>query len=260
MEQNTNYVYEDEMEIDLKELFFVLLNKWHLIALSGILCAFIGLAAAMFFIPEKFESKTSIYIYNQQSDNMTYNDLQTGSSLTKDYEVLVKGRTVLESAVEKLDLDLTYEQINGMVTVSVPASTRIVEITVESTDPYLSRDIADTVREIASKSIAEVMGVDAVNVVETANLPEQKSSPSVSKFTVLGGMLGGVLACGIVVLLFLLNDTIRTQDDVEKYLGLSTLGIIPMDDALVSAEKKRKKAQKNEKKKSVPKAVKKAKV
>ena len=100
------------------------------------------------------------------------------------------------------------------------------------------------------------MGVDAVNVVETANLPEGKSSPSVSKFTLLGGMAGGVLACGIVVLLFLLNDTICTQDDVEKYLELSTLGIIPMDDALVRDEKKRKKMQKSSKKKSVPKRTK----
>ena len=256
MEQNTNYVYEDEMEIDLKELFFALLNKWYLICVSGVLCALIGLLAAMFLIPEKFESKTSIYIYNQQSDNMTYNDLQTGSTLTKDYEILVKGRTVLENAIEKLDLDLTYEQLNGMVTVTVPASTRIVEITVETTDPYLSRDIADAIREISSKNIAEVMGVDAVNVVETANLPEKKSSPSISKFTVLGGMAGGVLACGVVVLFFLLNDTIRTQDDVEKYLGLSTLGIIPMDDTLVADEKKRKKAQKSLKKQSVPKRTK----
>lgn len=253
MEQNANYMYEDEMEIDLKELFFVLLNKWHLIVISGLLCALLGLAAAMFLIPEKFESKTSIYIYNQQNESMTYNDLQTGSTLTKDYEVLVKGRTVLESAVEKLDLDLTYEEINSMVTVSVPASTRIVEITVGTTDPYLSRDIADAVREISSKSIADVMGVDAVNVVETANLPEIKSSPSIKKFTLLGGMIGGVLACGLVVLMFLLNDTIRTQDDVEKYLGLSTLGIIPMDDTLVADEKKRKKVMKNAKKKSVPK-------
>ena len=256
MEQNKNYAYEDEMEIDLKELFFVLLNKWHMIALTAFLCALIGLSAAKFLMPEKFESKTSIYIYNQQNENMTYNDLQTGSSLTKDYEVLVKGRTVLESAVEKLDLDLTYEEINSMITVSVPASTRIVEITAETTDPYLSRDIADAVREIASKSIAEIMGVDAVNVVETANLPEKKSSPSVSKYTVLGGMLGGALACGIVVLMFLLNDTIRTKDDVEKYLGLSTLGIIPMDDALAASEKKRKKMQKAAKKKSVPKRTK----
>lgn len=256
MEQNQTYIYEDEMEIDLKELFFVLLNKWYLIALSGLLCALIGLVSAMFLIPEKFESKTSIYIYNQQNENVTYTDLQTGSTLTKDYEVLVKGRTVLESAIEKLGLDLTYETMNGMVSVNVPTSTRIVEIAVQTTDPYLSRDIADAVREISSKSIAEVMGVDAVNVVETANLPEKKCSPSISKFTLIGGMLGIVLSCGIVVAMFLLNDTIRTQDDVEKYLGLSTLGIIPIDETLVADEKKRKKAQKSSKKKSVPKRTK----
>lgn len=249
MEQKQTYLYEEEIEIDLKELFLVLLNKWHLILSSGLLCALIGLVCAMFVIPEKFESKTSIYIYNQQTENVTYTDLQTGSTLTKDYEVLVKGRTVLESAVEKLGLDLTYEEINDMVSVNVPASTRIVEISVQTTDPYLSRDIADAVREISSKNIAEVMGVDAVNVVEKANLPEEKCSPSVTKFILIGGMLGVVLACGVAVVMFLLNDTIRTQDDVEKYLGLSTLGVIPMDETLVANEKKRKKVQKTNAKK-----------
>lgn len=255
MEQNQSY-YEDEMEIDLKELFFALSQKWYLIGLSVFLCAVLGLLSAMFLIPEKFESRTSIYIYNQQSENMTYTDLQTGSTLTKDYEVLVKGRTVLESAVEALDLDLTYEQINSMVTVNVPANTRIVEIVVQTTDPYLSRDIADAVREISSKNISKVMGVDAVNVVEKANLPEKKCSPGITKFTLLGAVAGLVISCGIIIVLFLLNDTIRTQDDVEKYLGLSTIGIIPLDDTLVADEKKRKRAQKSIKKKSVPKRTK----
>lgn len=255
MEQNQSY-YEDEMEIDLKELFFALSQKWYLISLSVFFCAVLGLLSAMFLIPEKFESRTSIYIYNQQSENMTYTDLQTGSTLTKDYEVLVKGRNVLESAVEALDLDLTYEEINSMVTVNVPANTRIVEIVVQTTDPYLSKDIADAVREISSKNISRVMGVDAVNVVEKANLPEKKCSPSISKFTLLGAVAGLVISCGIIIVLFLLNDTIRTQDDVEKYLGLSIIGIIPLDDTLAADEKKRKKAQKSTKKKSVPRRTK----
>ena len=254
MEQNTNYVNEDEIEIDLGELFFALLNKWYLIALSGMACALICLLMTMFLIPEKFVSKTSIYIYNQQNENnMTYNDLQTGSTLTKDYEILVKGRNVLENVIEKLDLDLTYKKLNKMVSVSVPSNTRIVEIAVETTDPYLSRDIADAVREISSKNIAEVMGVDAVNVVEKANLPEEKSSPSVLKFTLLGAIAGVFLACATVVFLTIINDTICTQDDVEKYLDLSTIGIIPLDDTLVSAEKKRKKTKKTPGRQPLPK-------
>lgn len=238
MEENRSY--EEEIVIDLKELIYTLLDKWLMIVISAFLCALIGMCASMFLMPEKFQSKTSIYIYNQQDDGMTYSDLQTGSTLTKDYEVLIKGRTVLESVIEKLDLDLSYGNLYGMVSVSVPDSTRIVEITVETTDPYLSREIADEVRETASANIAEVMGVDAVNVVEKANLPDKKSGPSIKKYTVLGGMAGGVLVCSIIVVLFLFNDTIRTQDDVERYLGLSTLGIIPVNENADAGKKKRR--------------------
>lgn len=253
MEQKTTFLSEEQMEIDLKELVYTLLRKWYLIMIVALLGAVIGFVYVKFFIPETFRSKTSIYIYNQQSENMTYSDLQTGTTLTKDYEVLVKSRTVLEQVIEELNLDLSYEQINSMVSVKVPSSTRIVEISVVTTDPALSQDIADSVREISSTSIAEVMGVDAVNVVEVANYPRAKDGPNVMKYVVYGGLLGGVLICGILVLLFLLNDTIRTQEDVERYLGLSTLGIIPLDETLTQEEKRRKKIQKKMRKRPVSK-------
>ena len=256
MEENKNYGYEDEIEIDLKELFFVLLGKWKVIFLSGLLCALMGLVWANFMIPEKYESKTSVYIISQQKESIAYADLQIGTVLTKDYEILVKGRTVLETVIEQLELNMTYGQLNSMVSVSVPESTRIIEISVRTEDPYLSRDIANAVREVSSKNIAQVMGLEAINVVETANLPEHRCSPNVKKLTMLGGMAGVVLACGLIAVLFLLNDTIRTPDDVEKYLGISTLGIIPMDDELVADEKRRRKMQKNSRKKSVPKRIK----
>lgn len=253
MEQNVNYVHDDEIEIDLKELFFVLLSKCHLIFLSGLLCALIGLLTAMFMMPEKFQSKTSIYIYDQQKDSMSYSDLQISTVLTKDYEVLIKSRAVLETVIEELELDASYSSLNSAVQVNVPDSTRIVEIIVETTDPYLSKDIADAVREVSSETIKSVMNVDAVNVVEAANLPERKSSPSISKYTVLGGMFGCVAAAGIVILLFMTNDTIRSQEDVEKYLELSVLGTIPLTEDLKAEDKKREKNRKYGKPKSVPK-------
>ena len=252
MEQNVSYVHESEMEIDLRELFFVLLDKWHLIFLSGLMCALIGLLAAMFLIPEKFESKTSIYIYEQQKESISYSDLQISTVLTKDYEVLIKGRAVLEKVIEKLELNCSYGAINSMVKVRVPDSTRIVEIIVETTDPYLSKDIADAVREVASETIKSVMGVDAVNVVETANLPEGKSSLSASKCAILGGILGCVTTVGILMILFLINDTIRSQEDVEKHLGLAVLGTIPLSERLEENEKRREKIKKSSKDKSIP--------
>lgn len=247
MEENKRRFYEDEMEIDLKELFFALINKWYIIVLVTVLCGLLGFLYVRFFVPETFKSETSIYIYSEKSGSMN-TDLQTGTTLTKDYEVLVRSRTVLEQVIESLDLPMNYEQVNSMISVSVPASTRIVKISVQTTDPYQAQSIANAVREISSVTIAQVMGVDAVNVVDPASLPSAKSGPSIMKYTLMGAVLGAVLVCGMIILLFLLNDTIRTQDDVEKYLGLSTLGIIPLDETLVMDEKRRKRLMKNKKK------------
>lgn len=237
--QNTTATTEEK--IDLIELLYALLNRWYIILLTGFLCAMIGLLYTMFTVPETYQSKTSIYIYNQQSEKISSADLQIGYVLTKDYEVLVKSRTVLEDVIQKLNLNLGYGQLRGMISVSVPNSTRIVEISVVTTDPYLSRDIADMVRIVASQNIAEVMGVDAVNVVEEANLPEGKSGPNLSRSTVLGGCFGVALACGLILLMYFVNDTIRTQDDVERYLELSTLGVIPLDENLANPKKRKTK-------------------
>lgn len=254
MEQKTNMMNQEEDVIDLLELFYVLMTKLHLIILSGLVCALIGLLCTMYLIPAKYTSTTSVYIYNQKKDSlMSLGDLQMSSSLTKDYEVMIKGRNILESTIEQLNLDMTYKQMRDIVSVKVPSDTRIVEISVTTEDPYLSRDIADKIREISSKNISEITETDAVNLVEKADIPERKSSPSISKNTVMGGMVGVVLSCGVIVLLHLLNDTIKNQDDVEKYLGLSVLGTIPLDETMVSEGKKRQKAKKTSGRQQLPK-------
>lgn len=100
---------------------------------------------------------------------------------------------------------------------------------------------------MASESITNVMNVDAVNVVEKANLPTKKCSPSVGRNTVLGGLLGVFAACAVILLVVLFNDTIRTQDDVEKYLNVSTLGVIPMSREIEAYEKKSRREERKKK-------------
>lgn len=247
MENQNKKVQEFEVEIDIREVFFALLQKWYLIGLAGFLTAAIFFCVSKFGIPEKFESETSIYILNQNTEELTYSDLQLGAGLTKDYEVLIKSRTVLEEVIKNLKLDMTYEALENTISVSVPDSTRIVEITAKTTEAELSQKIADEVREVASESITNVMNVDAVNVVETANLPTKKCSPSVGRNTVLGGLLGVFAACAVILLVVLFNDTIRTQDDVEKYLNVSTLGVIPMSREIEAYEKKSRREERKKK-------------
>lgn len=238
MNQNPVYKYEEEVEIDLKELFYVLLRKWHLIFLTTLLTALLAMGYARFFIPKSYQSQTSIYINNRQSENVTYNDLQTSVMMTTDYAVLIKSRTVLENVIQRLDLNISYQTLYQMISVNIPEDTRIVEIRVRTGDPYLSYDIAETVREISSKSIAEVMGVDAITIVERANLPKSKCAPDIGKYILLGGMLGAVASIAVITVLFLMDDTLHTEEDVEKYLGLNVIGQIPMNQNMKDAEKR----------------------
>ena len=229
MEQKQSQV--DEIEIDLREVFLILLGKAWLILWVGIFTAALAFGLSQFVLDQVYESTTQIYILNKQdNDTVTYSDVQLGSQLTKDYAELIQSRFVLESVMEELQLfELDYEDMLDKVTVSTPADTRILAITVEDTDPMLAMEMANSIREAAAVHIKNVMDIEAVNVVDTANLPTEKSGPSVIKWTAVGGLIGVLLVMSIVMIWYLTDDTIKTSDDVEKYLGLSTLALIPME-------------------------------
>ncbi len=235
--QNT----EDIIEIDLKEIFIVLMNKLWLIVLCGIVAGVIGFCYSSFMITPMYRSTTKVYILNKQSgDNVTYSDLQIGTVLTKDYKELIKSRNVLEKVIQNCELNEKYGSLSARVEVEPVSDTRIIAITVEDPDPENARYLADEIRKVAAKHIEEVMDIEAVNVVDEANLPGGPSSPSVAKWTLLGFALGMCVCAGVFLLKYLLDDTIKTSEDVEKYLGLSTLAMIPIMEDEISATKKRK--------------------
>lgn len=244
METRQNQV--EEIEIDLREVFIFLISKLWLIVLVGILTAAIGFGLSSFVIPPTYESTSKIYILNKQQENtVTYSDVQLGTQLTKDYAQLIKSRLVLEKVIEELNLaelreGIDYDSMLNKVEVTTPTDTRILYITVTDTDPVLAMEMANSVREEASIHIKNVMDIEAVNVVETANLPMQKAGPSVTKWTFLGGCVGAFFVMAIVLITFFLDDTIKNSDDVERYLGLSTLAMIPLDNQTAGAKGKKR--------------------
>ena len=237
MEQQ-NLQDNTDIEIDVLELFHVLLNKFWIILLAGIIAALAFVGGTILFITPQYQSTTKMYVLSKQDNNtITQQDMQTSLSLTKDYAELIKSRTVTEGVIAQLNLDLTHEQLLGKVSVDSATDTRILSITVTDPDPYEACKIANAIRDVAANHIKNVMDIDAVNVVETANIPDQKSSPSISKNGVIGGLLGVLLSVAIILIAYIFNDTIMTQEDVERYLGLSMLGRIP----LTAADRKNKK-------------------
>lgn len=248
MEQQ-NLQNNDEIEIDVLELFHVLLDKIWVIILAGAVAALAVVAATILFITPQYQSTTKMYVLSKQDSNtLTSQDMQTSLSLTKDYAELIKSRTVTEGVITQLNLDMTHEQLLSKMTVDSATDTRILSISVRDADPYVACEIANAIRDVAANHIKNVMDIGAVNVVETANIPENKISPSIKKNGLVGGVAGVAIAIAIILITYLSNDTIKTQEDVERYLGLSTLGTIPMSEAdRKNKNKKKHKKQKRSK-------------
>lgn len=236
----------EEVEINLLEVIHVLLNKLWIIILCGLLVGAASVAVTIFFITPQYESTTKMYVLSTQDSNtLTNADMQTSLSLTQDYAELVQSRTVMEGVISQLNLDLTYEQLLSKITVESVTDTRILSISVRDANPTEACEIANAVRDTAANHIQNVMDIDAVNVVDEANVPDHKVSPSVTKNGIIGILAGGMAAAAVILISYLINDTVKTQEDVERYLGLSVLGSIPVSEG--EPKKKSKKKKKNSK-------------
>lgn len=256
MNENVN-TDNDEIEIDLGEVFHVLAHWAWLILLVGVALGTAGYCFSRFVLPEEYESTTSIYVLDRSSNQddssqMTYSDLQVSSQLTADYQELIKSRYVIEKVIDNLglaDQGFTYDTLYDAITVETPDNTHILEVTVTDTDPERAQQICNEVREVAAEHIKNVMSIDAVNVVDEANLPTEKSAPSNSKWAAICAIIGMLAVAIVVIVRYISDDTIKTSDDVEKYLSLYTLAVIPLDEEFAShsVEAQKKKGKKKKK-------------
>ena len=229
MEQNVD---NKEREIDLLDLLAFLLQKVWFIAGASILVALIMYIYSSYFVTPMYKSSTRIVVLNNNTDEEapSYQDLQISTILTNDYPEIVTSRSVLETVIDNLDLNMTYGQLSGSISVTQADNSRILNISCSNADPEMAKTIVDEVRIVAAQRIKDVFNLESVNTVDEGDLPKSPYSPSITKNTLLGFIAGFAIAVIVFVIMYLLNDTIKNAEDVEKYLGLSTLGLIPIVD------------------------------
>ena len=126
-----------------------------------------------------------------------------------------------------MELDLTYKDLVEKVTIDNPQDTRILSISVEDPDPAMAKLIADKIATTSSDYIGDIMEMVPPKLIEEGEIPILRSSPSNVKNALIGSLLGAVLVCGAITVNVVMNDTIRTEEDVAKYLGLSVLASVP---------------------------------
>ena len=232
-------------DVDLKRLFFEVLKRVWLIILVGVLCGGAVFAYAKFFITPQYTATASIYVqnYTGENDQKIYSsDISASQSLVATYSELITSNRVLEKVVAKLDNRYTADQIRSAFSASAVEDTAVLKISINNNDPDEAAAIVNEIAAVAPSIIMEFAEGSSVKVVDTAKVPQGISYPSYLKLAFIGCVLGALVTLAIIVLLFLFNSYIDSEDDIIKLFDAPVIGRIPDFNQFVdTSEKKRSK-------------------
>ena len=223
----------NEIEIDLLHLIKVLWQKVWIIGIATILLGVIAFSYAFLFVTPQYQAKALMYVNNSSftvgstSFSISSSELTAAKSLLDTYVIILKSRTTMEKVLEETGLDYTYEQISDMVSASSVNSTEVFQIVATSSDPAEAELIVDTIVKILPDRIADIVDGSSVRLVDHAVLPTQRSSPSYTKYAMIGLVLGFVLSCGVIIVIDLMDTTIRDEEYLTQRYNLPVLAVVP---------------------------------
>lgn len=216
--------------ITLEDLWTVFANHILPIVLAAVLCVGLLFAYSTFVVTPKYSSTSTLYILRQERSNdyvYTQSDFALALNVVNDCAYMVKSHEVLDKVIDKLDLDMSYKALCNSISITNPDNTRILEIRVENEDAQQAKEIVDAICSTAANRINKTMGVDQVNVYSKGTVGIAPSnSTGISKY-VLTAVIAAFAVYAIYLVALMLDDKIKTEEDVQKYLGLSVLGMIP---------------------------------
>lgn len=239
---NNNYKdTDDEITIDLREIAYVLMEKLHYIVMFLLMGAVVVNMYSYFLIKPTYTSTSRLYVVSATKDSVVnFSDLSVGTNLTKDYVELLLSYPVLDKVSEKIEKDYDYEisseSLQKMISLENPEDTRILNINVTTTDPKVSKTIANALADEAVEYIPDTMGTFKPNIAQVAREAKIKTGPSYLKYTAIGALLGTLLCMAWFIFKYLSDDTIKTKEDIEKYFGMTPLAVLPYVEEVEESE------------------------
>lgn len=221
-------MYENQGQdaIDFKDIIKILKKRIILLIIVPVIFAIIGWIFSRFFINPTYEATTTL-IVKQSNDStvaISKGDVDLSKSLIYTYAEIAKSKTVLDNTKEALNLD---ELKSKTILISPVEDTQILKIEVLNDDPNLAMDIANTFVEQFTLEVVRITSTDNVAVVDYARIPEKPVKPNILLNTVIAGMLGEMIILLIVFIREYLDNTIRSEKDIEIYLNTPVVCTIP---------------------------------
>ncbi|UYT84624.1 YveK family protein [Priestia megaterium] len=219
-----------EETISLKELFQTLKKRLWLIGLITIIAAIISAVISFFILTPIYQTQTQILVNQAKSDQQLYTgtEVQTNIQLINTYNVIIKSPAILDKVKKELDLDRTVDELNDQVTVSSAKDSQVVEITVQDQSPYVAAQIANKTAEVFQTEISKIMKIDNVSILSKAEVKENVSpvKPQPLLNIAVAIVIGLIVGTGLAFLLEYLDNTIKTEQDIEGILELPVIGAI----------------------------------
>ena len=217
----------DSIGVDIRSVLLEVLGHWKLILFIGLMMALVFGVYSKFVITPVYKSTASVFVLSKSATSTSLVDLQSSTGLTSDYFAIVKSRPVVEQVIANMQLSEDYQTMLGKIEVTNPTDSRILEISVYDSNPQRARAIAEEVAEVSSAYIAIKMSQNPPSLLHNGYADGAAVSPNITRNTLIGFLLGCVIAIVLVVLIFMMNDTIVSPDDVEVRLSLHVLGTVP---------------------------------
>lgn len=220
-----------EETINLREYFFILKKKMWIISLSAVICGVISGLVSFYVLRPVYEANTTLIVNkeveNETTQMTTSDDLNFVQKLALTYGEIIKSRSVITSTIDKLNLDMTYEELSKAVSVTNVENTQIIKISVKNENPRVAATICNTIPEIFSTEVQRIVKASGTEVIDKAAVPEKPIKPNKIMNILIATALGIMISIFIILLRESLNTKIKEPKDIEEKLGLPVFGIVP---------------------------------
>lgn len=222
---------KSNFDINFAAIFENLLKKIWIILLCAVIASGAAYVYVNFFVTPMYSSTATLYVGNKAGVT-NVGDLNISGSLAKDFEEIIKKHVVLDEVADTLGLDMTAGQLRSCMSVKNISDTRILDITVSTPNPAMSKNIVDTICEVSSEKLVSIVQVEYVNIVDRGSLSTVPSNVNLVRSMIFAALVGAFLCALVIIIRTVMDDKIKTPDDIELYLGLSVLGTTPFSKSL----------------------------
>ena len=227
---------EEYVTIDLQEIFNLLMKKIVWVILSAAVCGIIGFAINWFFLKPVYQADAMIIVNTREEQNVliTNDQINSARQLVNTYEVILKSDTVLDQVLSALNARglsgvsrLAVNNLKKKVTVSPVNNTQVMKVSAQDYDPELALAMVDEILTVAPSIIIRTVKAGSVEVVSFPKLDPNPVSPKKMRNLILCVAGGAVAAAAFIIIQDLLDNTVKTDEDIRKKLDIPVLGVIP---------------------------------